>query len=88
MHFFGSWGTLYFIIGLVITAWLIGEKIYKIYYKMPVRDIVDQPLFFLALLSIVIGTQLFLAGFLGELISTGSGKEGDYIVAERSGFDD
>lgn len=87
MHFFGTLGMLSFLVGLIITLWLIGEKVYKIYYKIPVRDIVDQPLFFLALVAIIIGAQLFLAGFLAELLSMNNQKEGDYLISETAGLD-
>ncbi len=72
MHFFGSIGTLSFLMGFFITLWLIGEKLYKIYKQIPVRDVVDQPLFFLALVALICGVQLFLTGFLAELITTQS----------------
>ena len=82
MHFFGTWGILTIAIGAIITVWVIGEKIYKIHNQLPVRDVVDQPLFFLALVALIIGTQLFLAGFLGELVSQSQPRSTDYIVRE------
>jgi hypothetical protein len=88
MHFFGTLGTLSFLVGMVITIWLIGEKIYKISFEIPVRDIVDQPLFFLALVAVIIGVQLFLAGFLGELMYMNSNQSRGYVIAERKGLDD
>lgn len=84
MHFFGSLGTLSFFSGLIITIWVIAEKIYNISYGLPVREVVDQPLFFLALVALIVGVQLFLAGFLGEMITQTSNKESDYIIAERT----
>ncbi len=68
MHFFGSLGSISMFIGLSITIFVIGDKIYRIYQHLPVRDVVDQPLFFLALVALIVGVQLFLAGFLAELI--------------------
>lgn len=87
MHFFGTLGTLSFLFGLVVTVWLIADKIYKLHYHIPVRDIVAQPLFFLALVAIVIGAQLFLAGFLAEMIIQVNPKKNDYLVIETLGED-
>jgi glycosyltransferase involved in cell wall biosynthesis len=83
MHFFGSMGILSFLIGFVITFWLSAEKMYKAPRHLPVRDVVDQPLFFLALVALIIGTQLFLAGFLAEMISLNSPKRNDYLVEDK-----
>jgi hypothetical protein len=85
MHFFGSMGFLSFLIGFVITFWLSAEKMYKAAHQLPVRDVVAQPLFFLALVALIIGTQLFLAGFLAEMISLNAPKRNDYLVAEKIG---
>jgi len=85
MHFFGALGTLSFFAGLIITLWVIGQKIYLISQKLPHRDVVDQPLFFLALVALVIGVQLFLAGFLGELIQNTNSRHNDYLVIEHVG---
>ncbi len=83
MHFFGSLGTLSFFSGFVITVYVIGDKIYKQYYQLPVRDVVDQPLFFLALVALIVGMQLFLAGFLGEMIFLNNPGKSDYAIAEK-----
>lgn len=85
MHFFGTLGTLSFLFGLIVTIWLIWDKLYKIHYQLPVRDIVAQPLFFLSLVAIVIGAQLFLAGFLAEMIIQVNPKKNDYLVIETVG---
>jgi glycosyltransferase involved in cell wall biosynthesis len=86
MHFFGSFGTISFFLGLGITTWIIGLKIYNQYHQLPARDAVDQPLFFLALVALVIGVQLFLAGFLAEMmIQTGARKD-EYLISETKGF--
>ena len=82
MHFFGVWGTLMFIAGGIITIWIIAEKIYNLYHNLPVREIVDQPLFYIALILVVLGVQLFLAGFLGELISRSSSDRNKYLIAK------
>lgn len=81
MHFFGSLGTLFFLGGGIISLWIIIEKIFGIAR----RDVVDQPLFYLALLAMIIGVQLFLSGFLAELISRSSSDRNKYIIKERLG---
>ncbi|RUA34548.1 MAG: glycosyltransferase [Bacteroidetes bacterium] len=86
MHFFGAFGTLSFIAGFFITIYIIGRKFYEIHYKLPVREVTDQPLFFLALVALIVGVQLFLAGFIGEMITMNSPKKIDYIVEEETGF--
>lgn len=85
MHFFGIFGTFFFLAGTIIAMWLIGEKLYNLSQQLPVREVVDQPLFFLALLAIVLGTQLFLAGFLAEIIIRVGHKKNDYLIIERTG---
>lgn len=87
MHFFGLMGTLSFIAGFFITFWLILEKEFKIRNNLPWRDIVDQPLFFLALVAVVIGTQLFLAGFIAELVSLNAPHRNDYHIKETLGIE-
>lgn len=82
MHLFGTIGTFSFIIGGFITVWLIAEKLIKIAEGLKARDVVDQPLFYLALVSIIVGVQLFLAGFLGELISRNASERNNYLVKE------
>lgn len=87
MHFFGTLGILSFLFGMMVTAYVIGEKLYRQYMALPVRDVVDQPLFFLALVGILIGSQMFLAGFLGEMIIQANPKKGDYLISETLGSD-
>ncbi len=86
MHFFGAIGSLFFLFGLAITLALIGQKIYKIYHYLPVRDVVDQPVFFLALVAVIVGVQLFMAGFVAEMITLSSGKTNDYLIIEKTGY--
>jgi glycosyltransferase involved in cell wall biosynthesis len=86
MHFFGTLGTLSFFAGFGITAYLILSKIRSLYLHLPYRDVVDQPLFYLALVAIVIGVQLFLAGFLAELFTMSSEREGNYLLIDKIGF--
>jgi len=84
MHFFGTLGSLSFLFGLVVTVWLIVDKIYRINNQLRVREVTDQPLFYLALIALVIGVQLFLAGFLGEMVTIYSDKKNDYLISETT----
>ncbi len=83
MHFFGSLGTLAFLTGFIITGWLIYEKLSHLAQGLKVREVTDQPLFYLALTSMIIGMQLFLSGFLGELIGRSSADRNKYLIAEE-----
>lgn len=83
MHIFGLFGSLMFIAGGVIAVWLIIQKLYWQSHGFPYRQVTDQPLFYLALLAIVLGMQLFLAGFLGELISRNASERNHYHISER-----
>ncbi|WP_347156380.1 glycosyltransferase family 2 protein [Pontibacter chitinilyticus] len=85
MHFFGTLGTLMFVVGLGITIWLIAQKMLLLYANGHPRAIVDQPLFYLSLVAVVLGVQLFLAGFLAEMISLASNKKNEYLIRGRAG---
>ena len=87
MHFFGLLGTLSFFTGFVITVWLIAQKIYGLSQGVKVREVVDQPLFFLALVALVIGAQLFLTGFIAELMTSNQAKEPEYKIDEEINLD-
>lgn len=80
MHFFGTIGVLSFIVGFVITFYLILEKLISIAKETPYRNVTEQPLFFLALTAIIIGTQLFLTGFLAELVSRNGERRNNYQI--------
>ena len=83
MYFFGSLGTLMFLVGGFTTIWVIASKLYKQMMGLPLRAVTDQPLFYLAILTIVLGVQLFLAGFLGELINRTSTDRNKYLIREK-----
>lgn len=79
MHFFGSIGSFIFLIGFVIAGYLAYAKFFLEAYKMT-----DRPLFYFGLLAMIIGTQLFLTGFLAELISLNKGgKQPVYSIREK-----
>ena len=83
MHLFGGFGILFFMIGSFITVYLIGDKVYAIANHLKFRNVTDNPLFFMALVSIIIGVQLFMAGFIGELMTRNSEKTTDYQIREK-----
>jgi glycosyltransferase involved in cell wall biosynthesis len=86
MHFFGSLGLLMFFLGFVSTAWILGSKLYHLATHQAARLVADQPLFYIALTAMIIGAQLFLAGFVAELVSRNSPERNHYRVADRVGF--
>jgi hypothetical protein len=81
MHFFGLWGTLCFLIGFGISLYLIISKFINVEFT-----ITNRPTFFIALAVMVIGSQLFLAGFLGELIARSSAERNHYLIEEKAGL--
>ncbi len=83
MHLFGSLGILSFLTGSCLTIYLMGVKLYNIAYNLKYRNVTDNPLFFLALVAIILGVQLFLAGFIGELLITNSDKTTNYQIKEE-----
>lgn len=89
MHFFGTWGTVSFLIGFVLTIKIFWDKMYSLFIdKIPMkRDITDQPIFYLALLAVVIGVQLFVTGFLAEMFTMQSQSKRDYLVIEKVGIE-
>lgn len=85
MHFFGMWGALMFLSGGVITIWMIIGKLYAQFNHLKFRAVTDQPLFYIALVLVILGVQLFLSGFLGELISRSSSDRNHYLIDKEIG---
>lgn len=83
MHFFGSLGVLSFFFGTIMAIWIIAEKLYHIAQGIPYRDVVDQPLFYIALVAVIVGTQLFLTGFVAELVSRSSSNRNNYQIEKE-----
>jgi hypothetical protein len=81
MHFFGLWGTIFFLIGIGIAIYLIVSK-----FIDPSFTLTNKPGFYLALATTIIGVQLFLAGFLGELISRNAPGRNSYILEKKLGI--
>lgn len=82
MHFFGLLGSLMFVLGFIAVVIVGVSKLYAMYHGMSYRLVTDSPYFYLALTSMIIGTQLFLTGFLGELISRNATSRNDYQIEE------
>ncbi|MBR0255079.1 MAG: glycosyltransferase family 2 protein [Bacteroidales bacterium] len=80
MHLFGAFGTLIFIIGAVLAIWLIAAKLIAQAHGAPFRAVTDQPLFYLALVAVLLGAQLFLTGFLGEMIARNASERNSYNI--------
>ncbi len=84
MHFFGTMGVLSFLTGMVIAVWLIADKLYDIAHEIHItRDVTNNTWFYIALVAIIIGSQLFLTGFVAELVSRGSHDRNNYQIEER-----
>ncbi|HZH37625.1 MAG TPA: glycosyltransferase family 2 protein [Flavisolibacter sp.] len=81
MHFFGLWGTLFFLLGLSITLYLVISKIFY-----PDFPLTNRPPFYLALTSLVVGMQLFLAGFVSELVARNAPGRNTYLVEDKIGL--
>ncbi|MBL0273041.1 MAG: glycosyltransferase family 2 protein [Chitinophagaceae bacterium] len=81
MHFFGLWGSLFFLLGSGIAIYLIISKILDTQFALT-----NKPGFYLALTSLILGMQLFLAGFIGELISRNSPNRNAYLVEKKTGL--
>ena len=80
MHFFGSWGSVFFLIGFGFSIYLI---ISKIIFNTPLTN---NPGFYMAMTAVLIGIQLFLAGFIGELVSRNAAGRNFYLIEAKAGF--
>jgi glycosyltransferase involved in cell wall biosynthesis len=83
MHFFGLLGSAMFILGLIAVVVVGVMKMYNMAHGMPYRLVTDSPYFYISLTAMILGTQLFLAGFIGELISRNSTERNDYKIEEE-----
>lgn len=82
MHIFGLWGSIVFFLGFCIWIYLFVEKFFFYRFSMT-----ERPLFYIGLISIVVGTQLFLAGFLGEMIARNAGDRNFYLIEKKIGIE-
>lgn len=83
MHFFGFTGILMFLTGGILAIWVIAEKLIQQANGLAFRPVTEQPLFYLALLAVILGFQLFLAGFICEMISRNSQERNHYNIREE-----
>lgn len=83
MHLFGALGVLMFVVGLISASFIGFTKLWKLYHNEPTILVTDNPWFYIALTTMIIGTQLFLAGFLGEIILRSQNNETRYKIAEE-----
>ena len=87
MHLFGALGTLMFFIGSILITWVIGQKLYFVYVLHERMTLVtQQPMFYISLAAMIIGAQLFLAGFLGELLGRISPDRNLYLIEKELNF--
>ena len=82
MHIFGLIGSVVFLAGFALAGWLIYDKLHAQAQGFLFRPVTEQPLFYLALVSLIIGVQLFLAGFIGELVTRNSSDRNKYLIDE------
>ena len=83
MHFFGFTGILMFLIGGIMAIWIIVEKLIRQAHGLSFRAVTDQPLFYLALVAVILGAMFFLAGFLGEMIARSSSERNSYNIRSQ-----
>jgi glycosyltransferase involved in cell wall biosynthesis len=83
MHFFGSLGVLSFFLGIIMTIYIMVEKKVLIWNNLPYRNSTDQPLFYLALVAIIVGSQMFLAGFVAELVGRNAPERNQYLIEKK-----
>jgi len=83
MHFFGSLGVLSFFLGIIMAIYIMVEKQVHIWNNLPYRNSTDQPLFYLALVAIVVGSQMFLAGFVAELVGRNAPERNQYLIEKE-----
>ncbi|MFB6319332.1 glycosyltransferase family 2 protein [Saccharicrinis sp. FJH54] len=83
MHFFGVWGVIMFLIGAVAAVWVGTQKLLAMAHHLKAPLVTDNAFFYIALTSMIIGAQLFLSGFIAELVSRNGAERNKYIIAEK-----
>lgn len=86
MHLFGALGVLMFFLGFTAATWIGFSKLYKLYHGLPNILVTDNPWFYISLILMVIGTQFFLAGFLGELVLRSKRDKDHYLISKTTGI--
>lgn len=82
MHLFGAWGILMFFVGFLLTIWVGASKLYNLWHHIPDILVTQNPWFYIALTTMILGTQFFMAGFVGELILRTQNKD-RYTICEK-----
>lgn len=88
MHLFGTWGVLMFLIGIISTAYIGASKLYRLYNDLPYDLVTNNPWFYIALTTMIIGSQSFLAGFIGEIILRTKQNDDRYKISETQNITD
>jgi glycosyltransferase involved in cell wall biosynthesis len=88
MHFFGLFGTLMFMLGFTLAAWLGASKLYTVFNHERAPLVTSNPWFYIGLVSMILGTLLFLAGFIGELILRNSSVRNHYLLEKKINIHD
>ena len=87
MHLFGLCGALAFLVGFFLTAYVLIDKLVAINSGLRQSLVTDNPLFYIALVMLIVGTQLFMGGFLAEMLSRNAPNRNNYEISERLGFE-
>ncbi|MFB6342416.1 glycosyltransferase family 2 protein [Saccharicrinis sp. FJH62] len=83
MHFFGVWGIIMFLIGVIAAVWVGVQKLLALSHHLKAPLVTDNAFFYIALTSMIIGAQLFLSGFIAELVSRNGAERNKYLIAEK-----
>ena len=83
MHLFGVWGAIMFMIGNLAAIWVGAEKLIALHQGVKAPLVTNNPFFYIALTSMIIGAQLFLSGFVAELVSRSATERNKYLIAEK-----
>ncbi|MBT8326557.1 MAG: glycosyltransferase, partial [Bacteroidia bacterium] len=87
MHFFGVWGAIAFVLGFLLTAYVLISKLVALSQGIRQTLVADNPLFYIALTMLVVGSQMFIGGFLGEMISRNAPNRNKYEISKKIGFE-
>ena len=83
MHFFGLVGTIMFFLGFMAALYIGADKLYYVFTHVAARKVTDRPSFYIALTTMILGSMMFLAGFLGELILRNSPVRNNYLIEKE-----
>ena len=86
MHIFGLWGSFMFLFGMTSAFYIGAYKLYNVFNDIKTILVTDNPWFYIALTSMILGTLLFLAGFIGELMIKTKSNEKHYTIKEKLNF--